>query len=118
MSFPTGRWAVETLAIGGELQPTLDGPALTLEVTPDGEVSGSAGINSFEGRLGDDGVFGALTTTSMSGHHELMAQEQIYLRHLDAVDDYEIDPGHGGINLVAKGLIVLTLHGLGEGPVG
>ena len=112
MEIPVGRWMVESLAIGGELQPTLDGPVLTLEVTPGGEVSGSAGINRFRGGQGDDRLFGPLTTTRMSGPHELMAQELIYLRHLAAADEYEIDADDGGINLVANGLIVVTLRGL------
>lgn len=116
--FPAGRWAVETLAIGGELQPILDGPVLTLEVSPDGEVTGRAGVNRFRGRLGDERVFGPLATTMMSGPHELMAQERIYLKHLEAADAYEIDADQGGINLVAKGLIVLTLRSLGPGHAG
>ena len=108
---------VESVAIGGELQPTLDGPNLTIEVSPSGEVSGSAGVNRFRGRLGRDRPFGPLATTMMSGPHDLIAQERIYLKHLEAADGYEIDPEEGGINLVAGGLIVVTLRSLGRwGP--
>lgn len=117
MTFPAGRWMVELLAIGGELQPTLDGPTLTLEVSRSGEVSGSAGINKFRGSLGRDHPFGPLTTTMMSGPHDLIAQERIYLRHLEEADGYEIDPEEGGINLVSAGLIVVALRSLGSwGP--
>jgi heat shock protein HslJ len=118
MSFPAGRWMVESLAIGGELQPTLDGPTLTLEVSPSGDVTGSAGVNRFKGNLGRDRPFGPLNTTMMSGPHDLMAQERIYLKHLEAADGYEIDPEEGGINLVAGGLIVVGLRGLGSGSPG
>ncbi|MGH8947186.1 MAG: META domain-containing protein [Acidimicrobiia bacterium] len=118
MRFPAGRWMVESMAIGGELQPTLDGPVLTLEVTSEGEVSGSAGINRFRGRLSSDRLFGPLTTTRMFGPHELMAQEHIYIRHLGAAEGYEIDADTGGINLVANGLIVVTLRGLVADPSG
>ena len=109
---------VDSLAIGGELQPTLDGPSLTLEVSPSGEVSGSAGVNRFRGRLGPDRPFGLLTPTVVSGPHDLMAQERIYLTHLEAADGYEVDPEKGGINLVAGGLIVVTLRSLGPWPPG
>lgn len=113
MTFPAGRWMVDSLAIGGELQPTLDGPTLTLEVSSSGDVSGSAGINRFRGSLGRDRPFGPLTTTMMSGPHDLIAQERIYLKHLEEADGYEIDPEEGGINLVARGLIVMALRSLG-----
>lgn len=118
MSFPTGRWRVETLAVGGELQPTLDGPMLTLEVNDDDGVGGNAGINRFTGHFGDDGQFGPLATTTMSGPHALVAQERIYLKHLEAVDGFEVDVEEGGINLVARGLIVVTLRSLGRHRVG
>lgn len=116
MTFPQGRWQVESLAIGGELQPTLDGPALTLEVSGDGAVSGSAGINRFRGTLAR--LLEGLTTTRLSGPHEWMAQEQIYLKHLAAADGYEVDLEGGGINLVSQGLIVVTLRSLGPGDRG
>lgn len=109
---------VESLAIGGELQPTLDGPVLTLEISPGDEVTGSGGVNRFKGRLDDDHLFGPLVATRMSGPHELMAQERIYLRHLEAADGYEVEADSGGINLVAKGLIVVTLRGLPAGQGG
>lgn len=115
---PAGHWAVESLAIGGELQPTLDGPVLTLEVSVEGEVTGSAGINHFEGRLENDGLIEPLVTTQKSGPHDLMAQERIYLEHLEAADGYEADAKEGGINLVARGLIVVTLQSLSANALG
>jgi hypothetical protein len=105
------------LAVGGELQPTLDGPMLTLEVS-DGDVSGNTGINQFSGRIENDGPFGPLVTTSLNGPHALVAQERIYLKHLEAVDGFEVDAEEGGINLVARGLIVVTLRSLGDYGVG
>lgn len=118
MRLPAGRWAVDCLAIGGELQPTLEGPVLTLGVSGEGEVSGFAGINRFEGRLGEDRLFGPLATTRMAGPHELMAQERIYLSHLSAAHGYEIEPDGDGINLVANELIVVTLRGLSADSTG
>lgn len=118
MSFPPGRWRVESLAIGGELQPTLDGSMLTLEVSDDGRVGGHCGVNRFEGRLDGDGVFGPLATTMTAGPHDLIAQERIYLKHLEAADGYEIDVDERGISLLARGLIVVTLQSLGGRGLG
>lgn len=118
MSFPSGRWRVESLAVGGELQPTLDGPMLTVEVSDDGRVSGNAGINRFSGSLGAEGMFGPMATTRRAGPHDLMAQEQIFLKHLEAAEGYEIDVEEEGINLLARGLIVVTLRSLGARRLG
>lgn len=101
-----------SLAIGGELQPTLDGPTLTLEVSDDGRVTGHAGVNRYMGRLGGDELFGPLATTMLAGPHDLMAQERIYLGHLQSAEGYEVDAEEGGINLVATGLLVVTLQSL------
>lgn len=108
-----GRWTVESLAIGGELQPTLDGPTLTLEV--EGMVvSGHTGVNTFTGRLDVEKLFGPLAITRTSGPHELMAQEEIYLRHLRDADGFE--SSDGGISLLANGLMTLTLLPAEPGP--
>lgn len=91
---------------------------LTLEVTAEGEVSGHAGINEFVGRLGSDSLFGHLVTTSRVGSHDLMAQERIYLKHLETADGFELNPENDGIDLVARGLIVVTLGVLGPARPG
>ena len=106
-----GQWVVETLAVGGELVPTLsDGPVLTIDVA-DGQVSGSAGVNRFSGRLGSDKPFPLLAVTKIAGPEELMAQEDIFLRHLDSVDTVEI--ADSGILLLSDGLVVVTLSSTG-----
>lgn len=108
-----GRWRVQCLAIGGELQPTLDGPALTLEVEGTA-VWGNTGVNTFTGRLDGQKLFGPLTVSELSGPHELMAQEEIYLRHLS--DARRFESSDEGISLLANGLILVTLLPAEMGP--
>jgi heat shock protein HslJ len=105
-SGPEGHWEVSEIAIGGELVPPIEGSQLTLSVE-DGRVWGSSGVNRFAGRFGDDGLLGPLATTRMAGPDELMAQEDIFLRHLDEAEAWE--HADQGISLIAHGLIVVTL---------
>lgn len=106
-----GKWSVEGLAIGGELQPPLPGTEPTLEVEGD-RVSGNATINRFMGALGEgQRPFGPLATTMMAGPEEHMAQERIYLGHLAAVESIEVEKDE--MRLVLDGLIVVTLRRLG-----
>lgn len=108
-----GSWVVESLAIGGELQPPIEGSKPTLEIAG-GRASGMAGVNRFTGALEDDGGFGPLATTRMAGPHELMAQEQIFLEHLGATDT--IENSDEGILLVGDGLVLVTLIPAHSGP--
>lgn len=102
-----GSWAVETLAVSGELVRPLDGgKPLTLDVDGD-HVSGSSGVNRFMGSMGGEAIFSPLATTRMAGPEELMAQESIFLALLDSVDS--IETSDSGRFLVADGLVVLTL---------
>lgn len=102
-----GTWEVETFAVGGELVPPLEGTRLTLEF--DGErVAGSAGVNRFMGRIEDERLFGPVATTMMAGPEEHMAQERLFLGHLESVDNLEYESDE--MRLVADGLIVVTLR--------
>ena len=101
-----GHWEVSALEVGGELVPPIEASRLTLNVDEE-RVSGSSGVNRFTGQLGHDGLFGALATTRMAGPHELTAQEDIFLRHLNEAEAWE---HYGeGISLTSLGLITVTL---------
>lgn len=111
-----GRWVVETLAVGGELVPPLEGTTLTLELDS-ARVGGSGGINRFMGALNQEPppLFGPLATTMRAGPPDHMAQEDIYLRHLGAVDGLEVEAGE--IRLVSGDLVVVTLKPAETDPV-
>lgn len=70
---------------------------LTLEFGEDGQVSGSAGVNTFSGsyEYGDDGAIaiGPLATTKMAGPEELMQQEALYLAALQSSESWEVVNG-------------------------
>lgn len=108
-----GSWVVESLAVGGELQPPIDGSTLTLEMA-EGRAFGSSGVNRFTGALDGAGGFGTMASTRMAGPHELMAQEQIFLDHLGSTETIEITDE--GISLVGDGLVLVTLVPACSGP--
>ncbi len=105
-----GLWAVESIAVGGELVPPLPGTVLSLEFVH-GRVAGSGGINRFTGAVTNDPMFGPLATTMMAGPTDHMSQERIYLDHLGSVDSYEVDASE--LRLIAQGLVVVTLQRAG-----
>lgn len=103
-----GKWVVDGLAIGGELHPPLPDTKPTLEVEG-GRVGGNATINRFMGSfLEGEKRLGPLAMTMMAGPEEHMAQEQIYLRHLSAVEAIEV--AEDEMRLVSDGLILVTLR--------
>jgi heat shock protein HslJ len=57
--------------------------------------------------LGQGLVFSTLVVTKMAGPEELMAQEGIFLAHLESADS--IESSNSGILLLSGGLVVLTL---------
>ena len=102
-----GHWEVSAIGFGGQLRPPVEGSRLTLSVEDD-RVWGSSGVNRFTGRLEDgQGLFGPLATTRMAGPDELMAQEEVFLRHLGDADASE--QSEEGISLTARGLTTVTL---------
>ena len=88
------------------MRPLDGGRPLTLAVYGE-QVSGSSGVNRFTGRLGQGLVFSTLAVTKMAGPEEFMAQEGIFLAHLESADS--IEPSSSGILLLSGGLVVLTL---------
>ena len=106
-----GSWVVESLAVGGELVPPLQGGGpLTLVVSGE-EVSGTSGVNRFTGRLGDSNVFSSFAMTRMAGAEELMIQEAILLAHFDLIDSIELSDSE--TLLLAGGQVVVTLVPMG-----
>jgi heat shock protein HslJ len=85
--YNNGKEAVVSVAADSEL---------TLEFGSDGQVSGSAGVNTFSGTYEYDGntlSFGPLATTRMAGPPELMEQETLYLTALEASVSWEVVSG-------------------------
>lgn len=105
-----GKWIVDVLAIGGELNPPLEGTEITLEFEGN-RVGGNATINRFTGSLADIGGFGPLATTMMAGPPDHMTQEHLFLRLLARVDSIEVDDEE--MHLVSEGLILVELHRVG-----
>lgn len=95
-------WTVTGYNDGKEavVSPVADSE-LTLEFGTDGTVTGTGGVNRFNGpyESGDTSIkIGQLMTTNMAGPEELMTQEQQYLAALQAATEWEVANG------------VLTLH--------
>jgi heat shock protein HslJ len=86
-AYNNGKEAVVSVAADSEL---------TLEFGSDGQVSGSAGVNTFSGSFEYDGdtlSIGPLATTRMAGPQELMEQEALYLAALEASASWEVVNG-------------------------
>jgi heat shock protein HslJ len=109
-----GTWVVETIAVGGELVPPLEGTTATLEFEGD-RVGGNATVNRFRGGMGDETLFGPLATTLMAGPEDHMTQEHVYLRHLERIDAFEIE--NDEMRLLSDGLVVVTLHRGGSADI-
>jgi len=106
-----GSWIVESLAVGGELVPPLDGGGPLSLVVSGEQVSGASGVNRFTGRLGDGNVFSSFAMTRMAGTEELMAQEEILLAHFESVDS--IESSDSETLLLVGGQVVVTLLPMG-----
>ena len=104
---PDGKWLVEALAIGGELNPPLEGTEISMEFEGD-RVGGNATVNRFMGSFADDGSFGPLATTMMAGPPDHMAQEHLFLTLMEKIDTCEVDSGE--LRLVSEGLVLVTLR--------
>ena len=87
-------WTITGYNNGEEavVSPELDSE-LTLEFGTDGTVSGSAGVNTFNGEYSataETVEIGPLATTMMAGPDNLMAQETAYLAALAAGTQWEV----------------------------
>lgn len=72
------------------------GSNLTLKFGTDNTVSGSGGVNTFNGPFESSTAtisIGPLAATKMAGSEQLMAQEQQYLSALQAASEWEISNG-------------------------
>ncbi len=90
-------WTVTNYNNGAEaVVGPVEGSELTLLFGADNAVSGSGGVNNFNGPFesGDTSIkIGPLATTMMAGPDDLMAQEQQYLAALQAATEWEVANG-------------------------
>ncbi|MDZ4168654.1 MAG: META domain-containing protein [Coriobacteriia bacterium] len=85
--YNNGKEAVTSVVAGSEL---------TLEFGADGQVTGSGGVNAFNGTYEytpDTVKIGPLATTKMAGPQELMDQEGQYLSALQAATVWKVTRG-------------------------
>ena len=86
-SYNNGKGGVTTLVAGSEM---------TLEFGDDGTVSGSGGVNRYNGPYTVDGdaiTIGPLAMTKMAGDPELMDQEQAFVKALEASTQWKVSRG-------------------------
>jgi len=87
VNYNNGKDAVVSLVAGSEL---------TLEFGTDGQVSGSGGVNRYNGAYEVDGAsisVGPLASTKMAGEPELMEQEAAFLKALEASTQWTVVRG-------------------------
>ncbi|WP_442485878.1 META domain-containing protein [Aeoliella sp. SH292] len=88
-----GNWKLVSLA--GAAVKT-DGDTPTLDISNEGSVSGSTGVNRMMGKLaGDDSdkIFGPIASTRRAGSSESMKLESNFTRALAATTRYEVTDG-------------------------
>ncbi|MGI9472717.1 MAG: META domain-containing protein [Rubripirellula sp.] len=101
-------WLVEDI----EGKGVVDRAQSTVAFSPDGMVSGSTAVNRFHGKAtieGDEVTFGALATTRRAGPPALMDQESRYLRAMEKVARFKIEPTGILFLLDGQGEAVLRL---------
>ncbi len=84
-SLANTSWKLATVEALGASNTPLAGSEITLDFSADGQVSGSAGCNRYNGPYkleGDQITIGMLATTMMMCPDDVMAQEQGYLKLL------------------------------------
>ncbi len=99
-AYHQGGWSWEDVEQETWRLATLDGQGIldlarpTLNFLPDGAVRGESGVNAYFGiyvRGGGAGLsISKLGTTRRAGPPELMAQEQMFLKELGAVDSWRV----------------------------
>ncbi len=88
---PAGRWLAEDIGGGG----VLDRVQTTLEIAPDGGISGSGGCNRFTGKAILSGAslsIGPVASTRMACTPAAMAQEARFFKVLEQAKGWRIDP--------------------------
>ncbi len=89
------KWVLGAYAVDGKMKDALV-TATTDATFADGQVSGNAGINQYNGPYEVDGdklSVGPLASTKMAGDAMIMEQEAAFLMALEAAASYEIDGG-------------------------
>jgi heat shock protein HslJ len=87
------KWVLSAYAVDGTMKDALV-TATTDATFADGQVSGNAGINQYNGPYEVDGdrlSVGPLASTKMAGDEMIMEQEAAFLMALEAAASYEID---------------------------
>lgn len=106
---PAGRWLVEDIQGGG----VIDDLQSVLELTADGQVSGTGGCNRMSGRATIDGsaiAFGPLAATKMACAEAVMDQEAKFFAALDEARSWRVDEAQDKLILLdASGKTVLVL---------
>lgn len=109
---PVGRWLAEDIGGGG----VLDRVQTTLDLSDDGQVSGSGGCNRIGGqaRIDGDGIsFGQMISTMMACPEAVMAQEAKFIAALEQARGWQLDAAQGKLSLLddqGQVLMVLTRH--------
>jgi heat shock protein HslJ len=92
-----GVWRATALSAGARPSPTLPGTEVTAEFAADGELSGSAGCNSYGGGYETEGSsisIGALRATKMACVDPgVMEQETNFLTALPQATEFQIEAG-------------------------
>jgi heat shock protein HslJ len=87
------KWVLSAYAVNGTMKDAL--VTATADATfADGQVSGNAGINQYNGPYEVDGdklSVGPLASTKMAGDAMIMEQEAAFLMALESAASYEID---------------------------
>lgn len=106
---PAGSWLAED--IGG--RGVIDSTRSTLELEPDGAVSGFGACNRYRGKATVSGNairFGPMASTRMACPPAVMAQEQAFLAALDGARSWRADPARGRLQLLdGSGAVLATL---------
>ncbi|MGX9393654.1 META domain-containing protein [Nitrobacteraceae bacterium UC4446_H13] len=87
---PAGKWLAEDILGGG----VIDRLQTTLEIAPDGIVSGHGGCNRYRGRVsitGESISFSPLASTKMACTPAAMAQEQKFQQALERARSFRIN---------------------------
>jgi len=95
-SLPAGKWRLAEYRSGGEVQRTLKGVDVTLNVHPDGKLGGSSGCNAYGGSYAtDDGKLKiADIISTMRACEEPTPQfERTYFDLLEKAVDAEVKDG-------------------------
>ena len=102
---------IETLNLPENTEKPLK--EITMQIAPDGKISGSSGVNRYFGTIQVDSAkknidfqSGALASTKMAGHG--MKYEQAFFEMLKKVDSYEIREGR--LFLKSAGKVVAELR--------